>query len=148
MLGQQVPDVYDISTQIRTHEDFNKSLPGNYDLINFHNKWTHCKTKLGAPLLFSELSKEEMTGIVFFRLVSSLAARVPPPDVVKIVVKGVLRPRAEKQKVRKFSNHRTFSGANINNGLDKIVVLTGLNVHIYRATTAKTHIFVFRLHAL
>ncbi len=63
MLGQQVPEVYDISAQIRTHEDFNKSLPGNYDLINFHNKWTHCKTKLGAPLLFSELSEEEMTGI-------------------------------------------------------------------------------------
>ena len=63
MLGQQVPEVYDISAQMRTHEDFNKSLPGNYDLINFHNKWTHCKTKLGAPLLFSELSEEEMTGI-------------------------------------------------------------------------------------
>ena len=63
MLGQQVPEVYDISAQIRTHEDFNKSLPGNYDLINFHNKWTHCKTKLGAPLLFSELSEEEMTGL-------------------------------------------------------------------------------------
>ena len=61
MLGQQIPEVYDISAQIRTHEDFNKSLPGNYDLINFHNKWTHCKTKLGAPLLFSELSEEEMT---------------------------------------------------------------------------------------
>ena len=44
MLGQQVPEVYDISSKIRTHEDFNKSLPGNYDLINFHNKWTHCKT--------------------------------------------------------------------------------------------------------
>ena len=63
MLGQQVPEVYDISAQIRTHEDFNKSLPGNYDMINFHNKWTHCKTKLGAPLLFSELSEEEMTGL-------------------------------------------------------------------------------------
>ena len=63
MLGQQVPEIYDISAQIRTHEDFNKFLPGNYDLINFHNKWTHCKTKLGAPLLFSDLSEEEMVGI-------------------------------------------------------------------------------------
>ena len=31
--------------------------------INFYNKWTHAKTKLGAPLLFSELSEDEATNI-------------------------------------------------------------------------------------
>ena len=63
MIGQKVPEVYGVSKAIRTHEDFNGAPQKNYDLINFHNKWTHCKTKLGAPLLFSELPKEEMTGI-------------------------------------------------------------------------------------
>ncbi|MCR5636696.1 MAG: helix-turn-helix domain-containing protein [Clostridiales bacterium] len=63
MLGQQVPEVYETTRKIRTHEDFSKAIEGNYDLINFHNKWTHCKTKLGAPLFFSELSLNEATGI-------------------------------------------------------------------------------------
>lgn len=35
----------------------------NQDKINFYNKWTHAKTKLGAPLLFSELSDDEATNI-------------------------------------------------------------------------------------
>ena len=63
MLGQQVPEVYEVSREIRAHEDFSRLIEGNYDLINFHNKWTHCKTKLGAPLFFSELSPNEATGI-------------------------------------------------------------------------------------
>ncbi len=63
MLGQQVPEVYEVSREIRTHEDFSRVIEGNYDLINFHTKWTHCKTKLGAPLFFSELSPDEATGI-------------------------------------------------------------------------------------
>ncbi len=63
MLGQQVPEVFEISREIRAHEDFSKVMEGNYDLINFHNKWTHCKTKLGAPLFFSELSPNEANGI-------------------------------------------------------------------------------------
>ena len=63
MLGQQVPEIFEISGGYGAHEDFNGSVQGNYDLINFHNKWTHCKTKLGAPLMFSELSEDEATGI-------------------------------------------------------------------------------------
>lgn len=63
MLGQKVPEVFAVSRSISTQEDFNVSLPKNLDLINHHNKWTHCKTKLGAPLLFCELSEEEATGI-------------------------------------------------------------------------------------
>ncbi len=41
--------------------DFTEKL--NQDKINFYNKWTHAKTKLGAPLLFSELSEDEATNI-------------------------------------------------------------------------------------
>lgn len=63
MPGQQVPEIYEVSQEIRTHEDFSRVIEGNYDLINFHSKWTHCKTKLGAPLFFSELSPDEATGI-------------------------------------------------------------------------------------
>lgn len=63
MLCQKVPEIYGVSAQIATHEDFSGVIESNYDLINFHNKWTHCKTKLGAPLLFCELSEDEATGI-------------------------------------------------------------------------------------
>lgn len=59
MLGQRVPDIFEVSNDYRTHEDYNSLIEENYDLINFRNQWTHCKAKLGAPLFFSELSKSE-----------------------------------------------------------------------------------------
>lgn len=61
MQGQQVSEIFGISKKIPQHEDFTEQL--NQDKINFYNKWTHCKTKLGAPLLFSELSEDETTDI-------------------------------------------------------------------------------------
>ena len=61
MQGQQGPAIFGISKKIPQHEDFTEKL--NQDKINFYNKWTHAKTKLGAPLLFCELSEDESTGI-------------------------------------------------------------------------------------
>lgn len=61
MQGQQVPAIFGVSKKFPQHEDFTERL--NQDKINFYNKWTHCKTKLGAPLLFSELSDDEATNI-------------------------------------------------------------------------------------
>lgn len=61
MQGQQVLEIFGISKKIPQHEDFSEQL--NQDKINFYNKWTHAKTKLGAPLLFSELSDDEATNI-------------------------------------------------------------------------------------
>lgn len=61
MQGQQVPAIFGVSKKFPQHEDFTERL--NQDKINFYNKWTHAKTKLGAPLLFSELSEDETTDI-------------------------------------------------------------------------------------
>ena len=61
MQGQQVPAIFGVSKKIPQHEDFTEKL--NQDKINFYNKWTHANTKLGAPLLFSELSDDESTNI-------------------------------------------------------------------------------------
>ncbi len=61
MQDQQVSEIFGISKKIPQHEDFSEQL--NQDKINFYNKWTHCKTKLGAPLLFSELSEDKTTDI-------------------------------------------------------------------------------------
>ena len=61
MQGQQVPQIFGISRKVPQHEDFTEKL--SQDKINFYNKWTHANTKLGAPLLFSELSEDESTGI-------------------------------------------------------------------------------------
>ena len=61
MQGQQVPEIFGISRKVPQHEDFTEQL--NQDKINFYNKWTHASTKLGAPLLFSELSEDEATNI-------------------------------------------------------------------------------------
>lgn len=61
MQGHQVPAIFGVSKKIPQHEDFTERL--NQDKINFYNKWTHAKTKLGAPVLFSELSEDETTDI-------------------------------------------------------------------------------------
>lgn len=61
MQGQQVPEIFGISRKVPQHKDFTEKL--SQDKINFYNKWTHAKTKLGAPLLFSELSEDEATNI-------------------------------------------------------------------------------------
>lgn len=61
MQGQQVPAIFGVSKKLPQHEDFTEKL--SQDKINFYNKWTHAKTKLGAPLLFSELSEDEATNI-------------------------------------------------------------------------------------
>ena len=61
MQGQQVSELFGISTKIPQHEDFSAKL--STDKINFHKKWTHSDTKLGAPLFFSELSEDEATDI-------------------------------------------------------------------------------------
>ncbi len=61
MQGQQVPELFGASTKIPQHEDFSAKL--STDKINFHKKWTHSDTKLGAPLFFSELSEDEATDI-------------------------------------------------------------------------------------
>ena len=61
MQGQQIPAIFGISKKIPQHEDYTDKL--SQDKINFYNKWTHAKTKLGAPLLFSELSEDEATNI-------------------------------------------------------------------------------------
>ena len=61
MQGQQVPAIFGVSKKLPQHEDFTERL--NQDKINFYNKWTHAKTKLGVPLLFSELSEYETTDI-------------------------------------------------------------------------------------
>lgn len=61
MQGQQVPAIFGVSKKFPQHEDFTEKL--SQDKINFYNKWTHAKTKLGAPLLFSELSEDETTDI-------------------------------------------------------------------------------------
>ena len=61
MLSQQVPEVFGVSQKVQQHEDFTDKR--SLDKINFYNKWTHANTKLGAPLLFSELSEDEATNI-------------------------------------------------------------------------------------
>jgi len=61
MQGHHVPAIFGVSKKIPQHEDFTERL--NQDKINFYNKWTHAKTKLGVPLLFSELSEDETTDI-------------------------------------------------------------------------------------
>ena len=63
MLGQQAPELFRVSVKFAAHEDYNSSVPTNFDEINFKEKWSHFRTRLGAPLLFSQLSDDETASI-------------------------------------------------------------------------------------
>ena len=62
MLGQQVPEVYSVGRKNPADEDYYTDKDGkhvySWDYINFCDKWTHYRTKLGRVLLFSELEKD------------------------------------------------------------------------------------------
>ena len=62
MLGQQVPEIYNIGKKNPAEEDYYIDDKGNqvfsWDYLNFRDKWTHCKTKLGEVLSFTEAEKE------------------------------------------------------------------------------------------
>ena len=62
MLGQQVPEVYSVGRKNPADEDYHTDKDGkhvySWDYINYLDKWTHYRTKLGRVLLFSELEKD------------------------------------------------------------------------------------------
>lgn len=62
MLGQQVPEIYNIGKKNPAEEDYYIDDKGNqvysWDYLNFRDKWTRCKTKLGEVLSFTEAEKE------------------------------------------------------------------------------------------
>ena len=90
MQGQQVPAIFGISKKIPQHEDFTEQL--NQDKINFYNKWTHCKTKLGAPLFFSELSEDESTNIEL----------EPPPRFPSWTMEAAINPECDRLNSKKI----------------------------------------------
>lgn len=55
MQGQQLPEINEIAHKYQTHEDFGDKR--NVDSINFHNKWTHAKTKIGEMLSLESLDE-------------------------------------------------------------------------------------------
>jgi len=56
MLGQQFPEIHEISHDMCTAEDFGKKRNSN-DYKNFINHWYHLKTEIGAMLSFESLSE-------------------------------------------------------------------------------------------
>ena len=55
MLGQQLPEINEVAHKFQTHEDFGDKR--NVDSINFHNKWTHAKTRIGEMLSLESLDE-------------------------------------------------------------------------------------------
>lgn len=55
MQGQQFTQVNDIAHKYQTHEDFGDKR--NVDDINFHNRWTRAKTKIGEMLSLEGLDE-------------------------------------------------------------------------------------------
>lgn len=63
MLGQQVPEIYNIGKKNPADEDYYTNDKGkhiySWDYINFCNKWTHSNTKVGRMKLFCEFEKDD-----------------------------------------------------------------------------------------
>ena len=66
MLGQQVPEIYNIGKKNPAEQDYyiddKENHVYSWDYINFCDKWTHYRTKLGRILSFSELEKDSSEG--------------------------------------------------------------------------------------
>ena len=60
MQSQGVGELDSALKEIRAHEDFNKKAHENHDKIDFDRKWTHSRTKSGAPVSYDELVENEM----------------------------------------------------------------------------------------
>lgn len=60
MQGQQFTQVNDIAHKFQTHEDFGDKR--NVDAINFHNRWTHAKTRIGEMLSLEGLDESVPAG--------------------------------------------------------------------------------------
>ncbi len=61
MIGQQVPELYQLMHNSPAHEDFSAGF--HYDKDNFEKKWTHAKTRIGAMLSLDELAEDESFGV-------------------------------------------------------------------------------------
>ena len=60
MQGQQFSEINEIAHKHQTHEDFGDKR--NVDSINFHNQWTHAKTKIGEMLSLESLDESVPAG--------------------------------------------------------------------------------------
>lgn len=59
MIGQKVPELFNVVKQFYSHEDFNTTVPENRDLINFLKQYSHSETKVGSPLSLEDLMYPE-----------------------------------------------------------------------------------------
>ncbi len=57
MIGQQVPELYQLMHNSPAYEDFAAGF--HYDKDNFEKKWTHAKTRIGAMLSLDALAEDE-----------------------------------------------------------------------------------------
>ena len=57
MIGQQVPELYQLMHNSPAYEDFVAGF--HYDKDNFEKKWTHAKTRIGAMLSLDALAEDE-----------------------------------------------------------------------------------------
>lgn len=57
MIGQQVPELYQLMHNSPAHEDFAAGF--NYDKDSFEKRWTHAKTRIGAMLSLDALAEDQ-----------------------------------------------------------------------------------------
>ena len=58
MLGQQVPELFQLADEMPTHEDFSFRLSN--EKISFFEAWNHSKTKIGIMLSTEELTEDAL----------------------------------------------------------------------------------------
>ena len=77
--GQRLKEIYDVTHTAPAHEDYPEQQ--NPDSINFFNKWTHSKTKLGALLsLDQEMEMGEIADENWDEKVLEVADKTPEEE--------------------------------------------------------------------
>ncbi len=63
MVGQQVPELYDISRKTAVIEDFNENQKENHSKIDFERKMYGLRRKFDCLLSFEELAESDLVGL-------------------------------------------------------------------------------------
>ena len=109
VVGQQMPEIFELANEMPTHEDYTKQE--NRDSINFYNKWNHSKTRIGSILSLSE-QNEELIGRMsdeesndYFLLRDSFLSTLDETEQRIFEMREAGSTQAEIAKALGFKNH-------------------------------------------
>lgn len=118
MIGQQVPELYDVSRKSAVIEDFNENQKENHPKIDFLRKQYGLKRKFDSVLSFDELAEEDLVNLNFesdFEQISdeeidkAVAAFIDTLDDVERTIYFMKQDGCTQEEIAKALGYKTHS---------------------------------------